>query len=58
MLKHLREKKATKNKQTNKNQTNKQKKKQKKTHTNQLCIGFMNPCIHKPTQEICIYIMG
>ena len=45
MLKQLREKK---------------KKKKKKTHTNQLGIGFMNPCrsTYKPTQEICIYIMG
>ena len=42
MLKHLREKK----------------KKKKKTHTNQLGIGFMNPCTHKPTQEICLYIIG
>ena len=47
MLKHLRKT----NKQTNK-QTN------KKPHTNQLGIGFMNPCTYKPTQEIGIYIMG
>ena len=51
MLKHLRKKN---NKKTNK-QTNKQ---TKKRHTNQLGIGFMNPCTHKPTQEIGIYIMG
>ena len=29
-----------------------QKKKKEKRHTNQLGIGFMNPCTHKPTQEI------
>ena len=27
-------------------------------HTNQLGNGFMNPCTHKPTQEIYIHIMG
>ena len=48
MLKHLRKKQQQKNKQTNK----------QKPHTNQLGIGFMNPCTHKPTQEIGIYIMG
>ena len=30
----------------------------KKTHTNQLGIGFMNICTHKSTQEIYIHIMG
>ena len=30
----------------------------RKTHTNQLGIGFMNTCTHKPTQEIHIHIMG
>ena len=30
----------------------------RKTHANQLGIGFMNTYTHKPTQEIYIHSMG